>query len=106
VQQRFQFCSFESLAIFSIFLASVFEFTLKNIFLIFTRQNKKSRCAIVQGLFFQFCEVGGLAIIHEMNEPNLARGKTGNDQKRLESCIVLEASKNLLSKSGDFILFF
>jgi hypothetical protein len=60
----------------------------------------------VQGLFFQFCEVGGLAIIHKMNEPNLAIGRTGNDQKRLESCFVLEASKNLLPKSGDFILFF
>ncbi len=86
MRQRFQFCSFESLAIFPIFLAMFFEFTLKNIFIIFFlvtvrkfAKIKKSRCAIVQGLFFQFCEVGGGAIIHKMNEPNLAKGKTGND---------------------------
>jgi hypothetical protein len=28
------------------------------------------------GIFFQICQVGGLAIIHKWNEPNLARGQT------------------------------
>jgi hypothetical protein len=29
------------------------------------------------GVFFQFCQVGGLAIIHNRNEPNLDRGQRG-----------------------------
>jgi hypothetical protein len=29
-----------------------------------------------KGFSFQFCQVGGLAIIHERNEPNLATGQT------------------------------
>jgi len=29
-------------------------------------------------MFLQFCQVGGLAIIHKRKEPNLARGQSDN----------------------------
>jgi hypothetical protein len=29
-----------------------------------------------RGSLFQYCQVGGLAIVHERNEPNLATGQS------------------------------
>jgi hypothetical protein len=61
-QQRFQFCSFESLAIFPFSLAIVYEFTVKNIFLNFflvtvrklAKIKKKQMCHCARGFFSNF----------------------------------------------------
>jgi hypothetical protein len=39
--------------------------------------------------FSMFCAVGGLAVIHKKNEPNLARGVSKESKFFLESCFVL-----------------
>jgi hypothetical protein len=38
---------------------------------------KNCNLHLVAGFFSQFCQVGGLAIIHQRTEPKLARGWTG-----------------------------
>jgi hypothetical protein len=51
---------------------------------------------------FEFCQVGGLAIIHKRKEPNLARGQSDNKVKFLrECCLVLATNRNSLSKYGN-----
>jgi hypothetical protein len=38
---------------------------------------KSCNLHLVAGFFSQFCQVGGLAIVHQRTEPKLARGWTG-----------------------------
>jgi hypothetical protein len=52
-----------------------------------------------EGFFFNFCQVGGgVVIIHKRNEPNLAKGQTG--QQKLFG--ILPSSGNLHENSFFF----
>ncbi len=84
-----------------IVLAAMWNFAQKNTawnMYIYTN-NKGSRCMKRGVFFFQVCL--------KRNEPNLARGHTGESRKKeLEPYFVLATSKNSLSKYVDLWLFF
>jgi hypothetical protein len=59
-----------------------------------------------QGFLFQSCAVGGLAVIHKQNEPNLAKVSDRKVNFFLEFCFVWQLSRNKVSNYDDLRQFF